>query len=191
MGYGPACDLRPHYTPRIAPLNPGLGRQHLARRVPGSPDGELGEGVPSRCFLSTGVHGDLRPNPTSSHSLAVVVSVSISVAGDFSAIYTLSDDLGKASLSAAKKAHAVVAKSTFDLQHLAQRIAPRDTGQLANSITSTVITLRGEVGPTVHYAPHVEYGTVHMDPQPYMEPATNIIEPVFVTAMAKITEEIL
>lgn len=45
--------------------------------------------------------------------------------------------------------------------------APRDTGQLAASIGADVDGLAADVGPTVPYAPFVEYGTSRQAPQPF------------------------
>ena len=51
--------------------------------------------------------------------------------------------------------------------------------------------MSAEVGPTVHYAPHVEYGTARQAPQPFMRPAADAVEPAFVEAMADIAGDIL
>lgn len=55
----------------------------------------------------------------------------------------------------------------------AKRACPVDTGRLRNSITH--VTMPDEnavyIGTNVEYAPHVEYGTVHQDPQPFLKPA--------------------
>lgn len=73
-------------------------------------------------------------------------------------------------------------KSEADLQRLAIRVqnearklAPVDTGRLRSSIQHTMgRDSRGpyaEVGTNVHYARHVEFGTVHSPAQPYLRPA--------------------
>lgn len=55
----------------------------------------------------------------------------------------------------------------------AKRACPVDTGRLRNSITH--VTMPDEkavyIGTNVEYAPCVEYGTVHQDPQPFLKPA--------------------
>lgn len=55
----------------------------------------------------------------------------------------------------------------------AKRACPVDTGRLRNSITH--VTRPDEkavyIGTNVELAPHVEYGTVHQDPQPFLKPA--------------------
>ena len=56
-----------------------------------------------------------------------------------------------------------MAKAAIFVEAEAKKRAPRDTGNLANSITSKVETSGGEVVGTVftplYYAPYVEYGT--------------------------------
>jgi len=53
----------------------------------------------------------------------------------------------------------------------AMRRSPVDTGRLKNSFGDRVERDRAIVYNTVHYAPHVEYGTVRMKAQPFMRPA--------------------
>ena len=54
-------------------------------------------------------------------------------------------------------------KSTKDIQRLTQTYAPKDTGELAGSITTLVdaapMPLWGETGTILPYAPYMEYGT--------------------------------
>ena len=47
-------------------------------------------------------------------------------------------------------------------------LAPKLTGAMANSIETTVEAGSRETGPTVDYAPFVEFGTAFMAPQPFM-----------------------
>lgn len=110
---------------------------------------------------------------------------------DFSAIRTLSVDLGEAAVGVNVKARAVVRKSAADLEKLAKRRAPKRTGALRDSITSTSSGLTAEIGPTIRYAPFVEYGTYKMRPQPYLGPATAVVEPKFVAAMEQIGGDVL
>lgn len=66
---------------------------------------------------------------------------------------------------------------------------PRDTGQLANSITVSPASPTepvAEVGPEVNYGLFVEEGTVNMSAQPYMAPSQDEVAPGFVDAMADI-----
>ena len=57
----------------------------------------------------------------------------------------------------------------------AQSVVPVDTGALQDSIYGQVNgPEEAEIGATEEYAAYVEYGTIHMDAQPYMEPALEV-----------------
>ena len=62
-----------------------------------------------------------------------------------------------------QKLERAMAKAALYVEGEAKKKAPRDTGELANSITSKVETSGSEVTGTVftplYYAPYVEYGT--------------------------------
>ncbi|MGD7788213.1 HK97-gp10 family putative phage morphogenesis protein [Propionibacteriaceae bacterium Y1700] len=113
------------------------------------------------------------------------------MASDLSELYALAADLGKASAGVTRKASAIVTKAAYDVQAQAQALAPVDTGALRSSISTDVQTLAAEVGPTVNYGAHLEYGTSRMAPRPYMGPALDAVEPGFTEAMAELTEEML
>lgn len=53
----------------------------------------------------------------------------------------------------------------------AKRMVPVDTGNLRGSIVRDVSGDTATVGTNVEYAEHVEYGTRHMQAQPYLRPA--------------------
>ena len=57
------------------------------------------------------------------------------------------------------------------IEATAKSLAPKVTGALAASITSDPTKTGAEIGPTVRYAPFVEYGTWKDAPQPFMGPA--------------------
>ena len=105
----------------------------------------------------------------------------------------LSADLGKASYEVTRKAQAVVAKTAHDIEADAKSFAPVDTGMLRNSISTTIGAsgLSAEIGPTVHYAPFLEYGTRRMRPQPYMGPAAERRAEPFVQAIESLGGEFL
>lgn len=57
----------------------------------------------------------------------------------------------------------------------ATAIVPVDTGYLQSTIYGQVNSeTEAEIGATADYAAYVEYGTIHMDAQPYMEPSLEI-----------------
>ena len=105
----------------------------------------------------------------------------------------LSADLGKASYEVTRKAQTVVAKTAHDIEADAKSLAPVDTGALRNSISTTISNggLSAEIGPTVHYAPYLEFGTRRMPPQPYMGPAAERCAEAFVQAVESLGGEFL
>lgn len=68
---------------------------------------------------------------------------------------------------------AVVQHHGSEMQSVSQDICPRDTGNLAHSITLEMKDsgLTAEVAPHTNYAAYVEYGTRYMDAQPYIRPS--------------------
>lgn len=57
----------------------------------------------------------------------------------------------------------------------AQSVVPVDTGFLQSSIGGQVNgPEEAEIFATAEYAAYVEYGTIHMDAQPFLEPALEI-----------------
>lgn len=76
----------------------------------------------------------------------------------------------------------IVKKRTSEMNRLAQRNAPVDTGELRRSILSTFTDngMTGQVSSGMHYSPYVEYGTRFMTAQPFMRPAYQVVKPEFV-----------
>ena len=105
---------------------------------------------------------------------------------DFSAVTRHAADLGKVAPRVVKQAGAAVRLATLGTERDAKVLAPVDTGNLRNSITSTIRGLSGAVGPSAHYGRYVEEGTSRMGPQPYMGPATDRNAALFVQAMDQI-----
>jgi HK97 gp10 family phage protein len=90
-----------------------------------------------------------------------------------SGIRQLQADLGKLAARAVPTASRAVAKTAHDIEATAKRLAPVDTGNLRNSISSDIGVLSAEIGPTAEYGGYVEEGTSRMAPQPYMGPAAD------------------
>lgn len=85
------------------------------------------------------------------------------------------------------KAALVVAKIANDLQAHAQTNSPVRTGTLRNSIRAIRITaLHWKVVVGAHYGLYVEWGTRYMRAQPYLQPAVNLVRPVFMAAMRQV-----
>lgn len=66
-------------------------------------------------------------------------------------------------------------KLAVRVERRAKHLAPVDTGRLRASVTNELgrdgrgLVVR--VGTNVHYAPHLEYGTVRMRARPFLRPA--------------------
>jgi HK97 gp10 family phage protein len=98
----------------------------------------------------------------------------------------LAREAATAGSNAAKAATEAAAK----VQATAKSLAPKLTGALANSITTDVTQNGAEVGPTVRYAPFVEYGTSKDSPQPFMGPAAERHEDEFAQLLSDLVGEL-
>lgn len=74
-------------------------------------------------------------------------------------------------------ASAAVRKTAHDIEATAKELCPVDTGNLRNSISTTVTgdgrygAVEAEIGPTADYGAYVEFGTSRQAPAAYMGPA--------------------
>lgn len=84
---------------------------------------------------------------------------------DSSEVRKLALDLNRADGAVGAKASAAIRKTAFDIEADAKVFAPTDTGDLKNSISVDIGgdgrfgSMSAEIGPTVEYGAHVEYGT--------------------------------
>jgi len=77
-----------------------------------------------------------------------------------------------------RQASAAIRKAAFDIEAHAKAVVPVDTGNLKNSIQTTMEDdLTAVVGTHVEYAPYVEFGTYKMSPRPYLGPAAEAVRP--------------
>lgn len=92
------------------------------------------------------------------------------------------------SREAEQRAAAAVMKAAHDIEGLAKRVVPVDTGNLKNSIqVAEDGPLAATIGPRgVEYDYYVEMGTRRMGARPYMRPAAEHVRPAFITAMEQI-----
>ena len=66
-----------------------------------------------------------------------------------------------------------------------------DTGTMMNSINANKLgVLEWEIGPSVDYAPFLEFGTVYMIARPFMIPALEAESPKFTEAIRQINNEL-
>lgn len=105
---------------------------------------------------------------------------------DLSGINRLAVDMGKVAGKTVPLAAAAVRKSISDIEGTAKMFCPVDTGNLRSSISSTVIGLSGETGPTAEYGIWVELGTSTQAPAAYMGPAFDRHVGEFELALARI-----
>ena len=110
---------------------------------------------------------------------------------DSSEMRHLEVDLTKAPASVQRKASRAIRKTAFDIEADAKILAPVDTGNLKNSISTDVTLLSAEIGPTASYGYYVENGTRYQSPQPYMRPAFDRRAPGLAQALADAGGEIL
>ena len=104
----------------------------------------------------------------------------------------LAADLGGAGREAARRANTAVAKTAADATAIAQTLAAVDTGYMRSSVGWEMLAAgTAEFGPTAHYAPYVEYGTVNMPAQPFVHPAADAVTPSLEAAIAQIAGEVL
>jgi HK97 gp10 family phage protein len=85
--------------------------------------------------------------------------------------------------------------AAFAVQANAMLIVPVDTGTLRSSISVEFfggLTSGGwmiaEIGPETHYGKYVEFGTSRQAPQAFMGPSLDRIAPVFVAAIAAMSD---
>lgn len=93
--------------------------------------------------------------------------------------------IAKLSPGAERAARKVVKRSALNVQNAAKRATPVDTGRLRNSITHEIDNdgMDATIGTNVEYAPHVEFGTRHNRPKPFLFPAVEAERPKFHAAM--------
>ena len=66
----------------------------------------------------------------------------------------------------------LVRAAVLEGEATAKIMAPIDTGYLRGSIAGEMVTdTAGELAAAAEYAPHVEFGTRHMNARPFMIPA--------------------
>lgn len=112
----------------------------------------------------------------------------------------LAVDLTDAGPEVTERASQVVRKGILDVVADAQVLVPVDTAATRNSIHAAATgtdrppmpgDLDVEAGPTTHYSPHLEYGTVNMAPHAFMGPAFDRNAPDVVRALEDVAGRVL
>ncbi len=97
------------------------------------------------------------------------------------------NDLPKLRGELRQRAGAAIRKAAHDIEAGAKNVVPVDTGNLKNSIQTTMEgDLTAVVGTHVEYAPYVEYGTRRMAARPYLGPAAELVRPSLEAAMKEL-----
>jgi HK97 gp10 family phage protein len=92
---------------------------------------------------------------------------------------------------------AAMRKTALDIEADAKALAPVDTGDLQNSISTTITgdgrhgAMTAEIGPTVEYGIYQEFGTSTQPGTPFLGPAFDRRAPGFTEALAQIAEQSL
>ena len=91
-----------------------------------------------------------------------------------------------------RRASQVVRKAALDTMADAKLVAPVDTGNLRNSITTDTRPgdLVAVVEATADYAAFVEFGISRTRPQPFMRPAQDRNTEPFMQALAQLIEDV-
>ncbi len=102
-------------------------------------------------------------------------------------IKIVSDRLPELQGQLRQQASAAIRKAAYDVEAHAKAVVPVDTGNLKNSIQTTMESvLTAIVSTHVEYAPYVEYGTRRMAARPYLGPAAEAVRPSLEAAMKRL-----
>ena len=102
------------------------------------------------------------------------------------------EDLRENADTLTRRASQVVRKAALDTMADAKTLAPVDTGNLRNSITTDARQgdLVAVVEATASYSAYIEWGTSKMRPQPFMRPAQDRNTGPFIDAISQLAEEV-
>lgn len=116
---------------------------------------------------------------------------------DVSQVRALGSRIAAAGPRIGSRAAAALRKTAMDIEADAKAMAPVDTGNLQNSISTSITgdgrfgSMSAEVGPTAEYGIYQEFGTSVMGAQPFMGPAFDRRAPGYAAALADIAAEFL
>lgn len=90
---------------------------------------------------------------------------------DAGAVNRFAAELESSASFAKGLASIAVRRTALAVERDAKAFCPVDTGNLRDSISTTVSGSSAEVGPTAEYGQFVEFGTSRMAPEAFMGPA--------------------
>lgn len=94
-------------------------------------------------------------------------------------------------------ASAALRRTALAIEADAKALAPVDTGDLQNSVSTTITgdgrhgSMTAEIGPTVEYGIYQEFGTSTQAGTPFMGPAYDRQVPGYTAALAKLASDVL
>lgn len=107
-------------------------------------------------------------------------------------LYEVAGTIATSTGRVGERASAVLRKTALDIEGTAKAFCPVDTGNLRNSIGTTVTgdgrygAMEAEIGTDVEYAVFQEYGTSRMAPQAFLGPALDRHSGEFLAALARL-----
>jgi HK97 gp10 family phage protein len=110
------------------------------------------------------------------------------MSADFSEVETLARRFDAAPARVDRTVRTVIADAAENVASTARSLAPSDTGATRASISVEMAAdgMDASIGPTTYYARFIEYGTVHMAPQPFMGPALDAVRPRLVEMLSRV-----
>lgn len=100
-------------------------------------------------------------------------------AWDFNEFTSLTESLAGVSGRVTPAVTKAISDGGEKIRDLAKELAPKASGDMADSIESTLLRSGGgtevtaEIGPTKFYGRYVEHGTSKMGPRPFLGPAAD------------------
>lgn len=114
---------------------------------------------------------------------------------DTSEVRALSSRLATSGVRVGAQAALAFRRTVLAIEADAKVLAPVDTGNLRNSISSTVAgdgrsrAMVAEIGPTAEYGIYQEFGTSTQPGQPYLGPAFDRQMPTYMAVLAQLAAE--